>query len=210
MTALESLSSDVAALVARAAPAVVGVEHRRGQGSGLVLAPDGYVITNAHVARGGGPLRIRLSGSRVAGAALIGTDARTDLAVLRVEAGGAQRALSGWSALAGWADWYSATQVAKTNYHKFTCSKCHAPHNSGLNRLMVTSCLNSNHQGQRASGGTPVAIYACDQYEGSGDSGPQCNQGSFPRGPGYYTDAGSNCHPTGTWPDNSWNRVMPW
>ncbi len=97
-----------------------------------------------------------------------------------------------------------------TIMHNFTCSKCHAPHNSGLNRLMVTSCLNSNHQGQRASGGAPVAIYACDQYEGSGDSGPQCNQGSFPRGQGYYNDPGSNCHPTGTWPDNSWNRVMPW
>ena len=88
MTALESLSSDVAALVARAAPAVVGVEHRRGQGSGLVLAQDGYVVTNAHVARGGGPLRIRLSGSRVAQGELVGADARTDLAVLRVEARG--------------------------------------------------------------------------------------------------------------------------
>ena len=40
-----------------------------------------------------------------------------------------------------------------TIMHNFTCSKCHAPHNSGLNRLMVTSCLNYNHQGQRASGG---------------------------------------------------------
>lgn len=88
MTSLESLSSDVAALVARAAPAVVGVEHRRGQGSGLVLAQDGYVVTNAHVARGGGPLRIRLSGSRVAQGELVGADARTDLAVLRVEARG--------------------------------------------------------------------------------------------------------------------------
>ncbi len=88
MTTLESLSSDVAALVARAAPAVVGVEHRRGQGSGLVLAQDGYVVTNAHVARGGGPLRIRLSGSRVAQGELVGAEARTDLAVLRVEARG--------------------------------------------------------------------------------------------------------------------------
>ena len=66
VTALAALSQDLADLVARAAPAVVGVEHRRGQGSGVVLAQDGYVLTNAHVARGGGPLRVRLSGARVA------------------------------------------------------------------------------------------------------------------------------------------------
>ncbi|BDG04538.1 S1C family serine protease [Anaeromyxobacter oryzae] len=86
MTALQAFSRDVADLVARAAPAVVGVEHRRGQGSGVVLAGDGYVLTNAHVARGGGPLRVRISGSRVAAGTLVGADERTDLAVVRVEA----------------------------------------------------------------------------------------------------------------------------
>jgi S1-C subfamily serine protease len=85
-SALQAFSRDVADLVARAAPAVVGVEHRRGQGSGVVLAPDGYVLTNAHVARGGGPLRIRISGSRVAAGELVGADERTDLAVVRAEA----------------------------------------------------------------------------------------------------------------------------
>jgi S1-C subfamily serine protease len=84
-TALQTLSNDVADLVARAAGAVVGVEHGRGQGSGFVIAQDGWVLTNAHVARGGGPLRIRLSGSRVAKGELVGADERTDLAVVRVE-----------------------------------------------------------------------------------------------------------------------------
>jgi S1-C subfamily serine protease len=87
MTALQAFSTDVAELVARAAPAVVGVEHRRGQGSGVVLAQDGYLLTNAHVARGGGALRVRLSGSRVVRGEVVGADERTDLAVLRVEAG---------------------------------------------------------------------------------------------------------------------------
>jgi serine protease Do len=86
VTALGQLSRDVAALVARAAPSVVGVEQRRGQGSGLVLTPDGYLLTNAHVARAAGPLRVRLSGSDTAAAERVGVDARTDLAVLRVEA----------------------------------------------------------------------------------------------------------------------------
>ena len=89
MTAgLQAFSNDVADLVARAAGAVVGVEHGRGQGSGLVIAQDGWVLTNAHVARAerpGGPLRVRLSGSRVAKGEVVGADERTDLAVVRVE-----------------------------------------------------------------------------------------------------------------------------
>jgi len=84
MTGLEAFSQDLSELVARSAAAVVGVEHRRGQGSGLVIAQDGYVLTNAHVARGGGPLKVRVSGSRVASAELVGADERTDLAVLRL------------------------------------------------------------------------------------------------------------------------------
>ncbi|HET6437800.1 MAG TPA: trypsin-like peptidase domain-containing protein [Anaeromyxobacter sp.] len=86
MTSLQAFSQDLSDLVARSAAAVVGVEHRRGQGSGLVIAQDGYVLTNAHVAQGGGALRVRVSGSRVASAELVGADERTDLAVLRLAA----------------------------------------------------------------------------------------------------------------------------
>jgi len=84
VTALAQFSDDLAALVAQASPSVVGIEHRRGQGSGLVLTPDGYVLTNAHVARTAGPIRVRLSGTTAVSAERVGSDARTDLAVLRV------------------------------------------------------------------------------------------------------------------------------
>jgi len=86
MTPLQLLSRDLAHLVARAAPGVVGVERRRGQGSGVVLSPDGYVLTNAHVAAGRGPLRIRRFGALVDDAERVGSDERTDLAVLRTSA----------------------------------------------------------------------------------------------------------------------------
>ena len=86
MTPLQLFSRDLAELVARAAPGVVGVELRHGQGSGVVLSPDGYVLTNAHVAAGSGALRLRLSGARVASAERVGLDERTDLAVLRTAA----------------------------------------------------------------------------------------------------------------------------
>jgi serine protease Do len=86
VTALAQLSRDLAALVARASPSVVGIERRRGQGSGLVLSPDGYVLTNNHVAGAQGPLRVRLSGGREVEAERVGADERTDLAVLRIRA----------------------------------------------------------------------------------------------------------------------------
>jgi S1-C subfamily serine protease len=87
VTALEAFSSDLADLVARAAPAVVGVERRRGQGSGIVLSQDGFVLTNAHVAAGDGRLRLRLPGARAVRGELGGVDERTDLAVVRADAG---------------------------------------------------------------------------------------------------------------------------
>jgi S1-C subfamily serine protease len=86
MTPLAAFSRDLADLVARAAPSVVGLEHRRGQGSGVVLAPDGWILTNAHVARAAGPLHVRLSGARVARGEVAGHDERTDLAVVRADA----------------------------------------------------------------------------------------------------------------------------
>jgi S1-C subfamily serine protease len=65
---------------------VGGVEQGGGQGSGVVIAPDGWVLTNAHVARGRGPVRVRLSGACVVAAERAGADDRTDVAVLRVDA----------------------------------------------------------------------------------------------------------------------------
>jgi serine protease Do len=92
---LSQLSRELEELVARTAPGVVGVEHRRGQGSGLVLTGDGYVLTNAHVVAGSGPgrgmaaggsLRVRLPGGEAVPAERVGSDPRTDLAVLRLDA----------------------------------------------------------------------------------------------------------------------------
>jgi serine protease Do len=85
---LADLSRELAALAATGAAGVVGLEHARGQGSGVVLSSDGYVLTNAHVARSTGPLRVRLPGAAVSRAELVGADDRTDLAVVRMPAGG--------------------------------------------------------------------------------------------------------------------------
>jgi hypothetical protein len=96
--------------------------------------------------------------------------------------------------------------------HSYSCSKCHVPHSSPLPRLMQTNCLDTNHRGQVQSGGAA----------GSNEGGwgpyvpryPYYFPASFPKGRtdtgGDMTEFKTNCHPTGTWPDNTWNEVSPW
>jgi S1-C subfamily serine protease len=83
---LAELSAALRDLVQRASPSVVGLEHRRGQGSGVVLAADGYVLTNAHVARRSNELTVRVADGARARGRLVGADEATDLAVVRIDA----------------------------------------------------------------------------------------------------------------------------
>ncbi len=59
------------------------IEH--GIGSGVIISPDGYIVTNNHVVDGAVDLRVTMSDRRVLPAKLIGTDPLTDLAVIKVE-----------------------------------------------------------------------------------------------------------------------------
>ena len=60
------------------------IEH--GLGSGVVISPDGYIVTNNHVVDGATDIRVTTSNRRVLKAKLIGTDPLTDLAVIKVDA----------------------------------------------------------------------------------------------------------------------------
>ncbi|HVE89481.1 MAG TPA: Do family serine endopeptidase, partial [Burkholderiaceae bacterium] len=60
----------------------------RGLGSGFILSPDGYVMTNAHVVRGGDDITVTTSDRREFKAKVIGADTRTDVALLKIEATG--------------------------------------------------------------------------------------------------------------------------
>ncbi len=61
-------------------------QERRGGGSGVILSPDGYIVTNNHVADGATTLRVKLYDGRKFDAKLIGKDAATDLALLKIDA----------------------------------------------------------------------------------------------------------------------------
>src|SRR4029077_9888575 len=59
------------------------IEH--GIGSGAIISPDGYIVTNNHVVDGAVDLRVTMSDRRVLPAKLVGTDPLTDLAVIKIE-----------------------------------------------------------------------------------------------------------------------------
>jgi len=89
MSRLSDFSDELESLVESSAPSVVAVEHGRGQGSGIIVSGDGYVITNAHVVHGrAGVLSLRLAGGEELPAEVVGEDRASDLAVLRVSAHG--------------------------------------------------------------------------------------------------------------------------
>src|SRR5215470_10053230 len=89
IASLDALSSGIAALVDRVGPAVVRVEparngRRAGIGSGVVISPDGLVLTNSHVVHDHHEARLTDTEGRNLEARLIGEDRDTDLALLRV------------------------------------------------------------------------------------------------------------------------------
>ena len=57
-------------------------------GSGFMLSPDGYVLTNAHVVEGADEVTVTLTDKREFKAKIIGSDQRTDVALLKIEATG--------------------------------------------------------------------------------------------------------------------------
>ncbi len=63
-------------------------EQPRGVGSGFILTADGYIMTNAHVVDGADEVLVTLTDDREFKARIIGTDKRTDVAVVKIEATG--------------------------------------------------------------------------------------------------------------------------
>lgn len=89
----------VVTIAAKVGPAVVGIDNTGttsdshpwapvtgGMGSGVIFDQRGYIVTNNHVVTGASQLMVNLSDGRKIAAKLVGTDERTDLAVLKIAA----------------------------------------------------------------------------------------------------------------------------
>jgi S1-C subfamily serine protease len=91
---LDAYSNAVIGVTERVGPAVVRVEtgpkvksarERGGLGSGIVISPDGFVLTNSHVVGSSKEIRLRDIEGFVTDAHVLGTDPDTDLALLRAD-----------------------------------------------------------------------------------------------------------------------------
>jgi S1-C subfamily serine protease len=87
---LDAYSQAVIRVVDTVAPAVVGLtasqEGKGGSGSGFLVTPDGYALTNSHVVAGAGRLRSTTADGDRLDAEVVGDDPDTDLALIRLAA----------------------------------------------------------------------------------------------------------------------------
>ena len=60
-------------------------QFEHGIGSGVIVSPDGYIVTNNHVVEGATDVKVTLSDRRILTAKVVGTDPLTDLAVIKVD-----------------------------------------------------------------------------------------------------------------------------
>lgn len=61
-------------------------QEQVGLGSGVIIRPDGYIVTNNHVISGADAIEVTLENDKVYPATLVGTDPATDIALLKIEA----------------------------------------------------------------------------------------------------------------------------
>src|SRR5215471_17948129 len=92
-TLLDAYSVAITDVVDRVGPTVVRIDvwhgrdaARAGSGSGVIVAPDGLVLTNSHVVGGAARVELMTTEGRALTARVVGDDPDTDLALVRVDA----------------------------------------------------------------------------------------------------------------------------
>jgi S1-C subfamily serine protease len=97
---LDAYSQAVSGVAADLSPSAVAIRirtanGRAGAGSGVVIAPDGYALTNSHVVNGAEAIEATVAGRDSVAATLVGADPDSDLALIRLNANGLAAATLG-------------------------------------------------------------------------------------------------------------------
>jgi len=98
---MDAYSKTVTGVVVQVGPSVVHIkvkikpgssrqlrQESESSGSGVIITPDGFIVTNNHVVEGSNSVNVSLSGGAHFGAEIVGTDPATDIAVIRVPGSG--------------------------------------------------------------------------------------------------------------------------
>lgn len=89
VTPVSAAKGTVAQIAAAVQPSVVSVQtitrNGQGEGSGVILRPDGTILTNAHVVDGADQVRVKFSSGKTAPARVLGADTGTDIAVIKAQ-----------------------------------------------------------------------------------------------------------------------------
>ncbi|MCH8164677.1 MAG: DegQ family serine endoprotease [Planctomycetes bacterium] len=128
-------------------------KERRGQGSGLVARPDGYILTNNHVVAGADEVRVTLANGAEYEATIIGTDRETDLAVIKIDSNGLTPAVFGDSDAIQVGQWVLAVGNPFGYDHTVTAGIVSAKGRSGLgvaiyeNFIQTDAAINPGNSG---------------------------------------------------------------
>jgi putative serine protease PepD len=76
--------SSLASIAAAVQPDVVVIQTSDGEGSGVVISADGYIVTNNHVVEGSTTVKVTFNSGKAVNGSVVGTDPKTDLAVVKV------------------------------------------------------------------------------------------------------------------------------
>jgi serine protease Do len=85
-----------------------GPQIERGSGSGFIVSPDGYILTNNHVVAGAQKVTVQLLDRRSFSATVVGADSNTDVAVIKIDAKGLSPAALGSSSATRVGEWVLA------------------------------------------------------------------------------------------------------
>jgi len=111
--------------------------RQAGQGSGVIVSSDGYILTNAHVIQNADTVNVRTINNRVFPARVVGADPNTDIAVLKIEGSGFQAITLGDSDVLRVGEWVMAigSPLAENLAHTVTQGIVSAKGRSGVGLL---------------------------------------------------------------------------